>query len=441
MILKDLYIHNYKSFYDTYIEFDKMNILVAPNNAGKSNLIDVLEFINIALEYDIERAIKEKGGFKNILNYNSNEEKIVIEFTLEYKEDIGNFFKISGINENKQSIQHSCIIFKGFIKIRLTFSSKKNIFSLLFDIAFKTSKSATIKDITYKELNIKKNNTKNKRLKYCNFSISKKIDLETKKISNKIFFNKSKNKKYIEDNLSLITRAFRIQVSKKYEYIGGFRDFNLSTFYFDTKIIQNEADKESDSKLQKDGSNLGKNLSFIKEFDKKNNTDIFEKISLSLTGIVEEIDNIDIQVVAGQYILIFKERSGKEININTISDGTINLVATITALHQPNDKTFMLCFEEPERHLHLKAVNYLLDEFRNSDKQILITTHSSEIINHANLNEIIFMYRNSDGDTQTIRADKIKNLKGKLKRLGYKRDLDISSLIDENILGDLEDYQ
>ena len=39
-MLKKLYLHNYKSFHDTTIEFGKFNCLIGPNNAGKSNLID-----------------------------------------------------------------------------------------------------------------------------------------------------------------------------------------------------------------------------------------------------------------------------------------------------------------------------------------------------------------------------------------------------------------
>lgn len=72
MILKKLYIHNYKSFYDTTIELDKFNIIIGENNSGKSNVIDVLEFIDIAMSKDIERAISDKGGYDNLKNYTTD---------------------------------------------------------------------------------------------------------------------------------------------------------------------------------------------------------------------------------------------------------------------------------------------------------------------------------------------------------------------------------
>ncbi|NOZ90387.1 MAG: AAA family ATPase, partial [Epsilonproteobacteria bacterium] len=82
MKLTKLYIHNYKSFYDTTIELDKLNIVVGENNSGKSNLIDVLEFIDIAIHKDIERAIDEKGGYDRIKNYSAvGEEKVIVRAT------------------------------------------------------------------------------------------------------------------------------------------------------------------------------------------------------------------------------------------------------------------------------------------------------------------------------------------------------------------------
>ena len=83
MKLTKLYIHNYKSFYDTTIELDKMNIVVGENNSGKSNLIDVLEFIHIAKNKDLYQAVIEKGGFEKLFNYNYDEKTIVIEIKLE----------------------------------------------------------------------------------------------------------------------------------------------------------------------------------------------------------------------------------------------------------------------------------------------------------------------------------------------------------------------
>jgi predicted ATP-dependent endonuclease of OLD family len=121
MRLTKLYIHNYKSFYDTTIEFDKLNIVVGENNSGKSNLIDVLEFINIAINKDIERAIDEKGGYDRIKNYSAvGEKKVIIRVTFEFnkipmKVLFRNFF-VKGID--------------GFFVLSFSFTKTNSIFSI-----------------------------------------------------------------------------------------------------------------------------------------------------------------------------------------------------------------------------------------------------------------------------------------------------------------------
>ncbi len=84
-MLKKLYIDNYRSFSDTTIEFGQFNCLIGPNNAGKSNLIDALEFLDIAIFADIDKAVKDKGGFDRIKNYRKNSDTIIIraEFSAE----------------------------------------------------------------------------------------------------------------------------------------------------------------------------------------------------------------------------------------------------------------------------------------------------------------------------------------------------------------------
>jgi predicted ATPase len=358
MRLTKLYIHNYKSFYDTTIELDKLNIVVGENNSGKSNLIDVLEFIDIAMSKDIERAISDKGGYDKIKNYSAvGEEKVIVRAT-----------------------------FDKTLIISFSFTQNYEILSEYLD----------------------------KKYIICH----KKYFNNNKLYRKKIFICSSKKKK------STVVNFLSILVNSS----------QISTYYFDAQKIRMLSNQNSEySQLLKDGSNLGKILFEIKEKDKNR----FEIISNSLITTVNEIDGIEIYNVAGNYIIAFKERGKEPIPIHIVSDGTINFLATMTALNQI-DSSSLLVFEEPERHLHFKVVNYLLDSFRHHDKQILITSHSTEMLKYANLDEVIFIYRDSDGDTQTIRADKIPNLKEKMEYMSYERPMSLDEIIDNGLLGSFE---
>jgi len=75
--IKEIYLDNFKSFKDCRIKLDDFNVIIAPNNAGKSNLITALEFINSFFQskYDLEKTINEFGGLETIKNYRSKKEE------------------------------------------------------------------------------------------------------------------------------------------------------------------------------------------------------------------------------------------------------------------------------------------------------------------------------------------------------------------------------
>ena len=391
MKLTKLYIHNYKSFYDTTIELDKLNIVVGENNSGKSNLIDILEFIDIAMSKDIERAIDEKGGYDRIKNYSAvGEEKVVVRATFS---DVSIGLVIEDKIKSDWQIPQ-------YITFSFSFSSKYSI--LTWSIKINTKKNETIHYL----LSNKKYFEKTKEKKIRSFVFTKSYTNEEKQVI------KAMTVGFTHNGISLI-----------------------STYYFDAQKIRTLSNQDSKySELLKDGSNLGKVLYEIKEKDKSR----FEAISNSLITTVNEIDGIEVYKVAGNYIIAFKERGKEPIPIHIVSDGTINFLATMTALNQPTTD-FLLAFEEPERHLHFKVVNYLLESFRNSNKQIIITTHSTEMLKYANLNEVIFIYRNRDGDTKTIRADRIPNLKEKMEYMKYERCMTLDEMLDEDMVWDFEE--
>jgi predicted ATPase len=376
MRLTKLYIHNYKSFYDTTIELDKLNIVVGENNSGKSNLIDVLEFIDIVLTKNFATAFEEKGGWEKIYNYNNDESQMLIEFEL----------------SNNDYLKKTRLTFHEDYFIDSTFNCRKlNNIILPFSVISSRASHKKHQEKTRSYL-FQKNM---ERINLLN------VDSE------------------IGNLLSYHTYILESHLS--------------TTYTFNTETIRNKSHRRAEKELQKNGSNLGQNLLYIKS----NYPDSFNLISNSMIGVVNEIKGIDVQETFGNALIGFKERN-KEIGIDMVSDGTINLLATITALNQDEDKFIILAFDEPERYLHMKAVHYLMDSFRSSKKQILITTHSTEILKYADLSEVIFIYRDSDGDTQSIRADEIPNLKEKMEHMTYERSMTLDEMLDEDMVWDFE---
>ena len=130
-MLKKLKIKNFKSFKDFEIELDKFNCIIAPNNAGKSNLIYVLNFLQYAT-IDVKYAIEEFGGFDNIKNIFLENDSI--EFDIVFfkekliSEGIRSYIDKSLKQEKKQIITEEFIeVFKNLeITLKLTIFQNGN---------------------------------------------------------------------------------------------------------------------------------------------------------------------------------------------------------------------------------------------------------------------------------------------------------------------------
>ena len=92
--LESLYLDNFKSFKESKFEFGKLNCLIAPNNSGKSNLIEALEFLDSLIYENTARAIS-KIGLNNIKNFHYNEKTSAFVRILGWFDSIHLLYRLS----------------------------------------------------------------------------------------------------------------------------------------------------------------------------------------------------------------------------------------------------------------------------------------------------------------------------------------------------------
>ena len=123
--------------------------------------------------------------------------------------------------------------------------------------------------------------------------------------------------------------------------------------------------------------------------------------------------------------------SQKPLYANFLSDGTVSILAMIVALHfEKNAGTIIL--EEPERNLHPYLMNRLLEMAReeSQNRQIIMTTHTPELIKHADIDTILFAQRCEDGFTHITRpAD------NEMVKTFVANEVGVESLFVQGLLG------
>jgi predicted ATPase len=110
----------------------------------------------------------------------------------------------------------------------------------------------------------------------------------------------------------------------------------------------------------------------------KNSPEAFAKISEALEHLIPGFVGLHPQDEAVEI-----EREGVRLNLWQESDGTLRLVAIVTALYEEPSARLLLAIEEPELTVHPEALAVLVDLLleRSATGQVIVTTHSPDLLN------------------------------------------------------------
>lgn len=428
ILLKELYIDNFKSFKDSKFKFGKVNCLIAPNNAGKSNLIMAMNFLNNLLYQNPLQALSQID-LSSLTNYHYDEKIITINAKFEI--------------ENIVLVGNTLI--KYFVNLHIFFNVDLETQHYNLDVVI----DGKLKYIDVDKFDLL-NNLEHFDLKVYNDYISTNLSnfekylalLNSKRFSTfKLEYNKTRNSCVIESHntvRAIVQRLFSLVFSKEelvssFNFINIFNNISLfNTFYFDTNEIK-KPELTGNPSLNPNGKNLVEVLDFLKKY----HPEIFNSISSSLIGEVEMIEGLEIDNSSFIPQVKFQEEiNGNKIDLDiwNVSDGTVHFIAMMTSI-LGNQDSVALMLEEPERHMHMRVLSTILNTMRDDDKQMFFTTHSTEILQQLELDEILFMFRDYDGDTKGQRAKSIPNIK-KIMKL-FKGDL--VEMIQTGVLGEYDE--
>lgn len=95
----------------------------------------------------------------------------------------------------------------------------------------------------------------------------------------------------------------------------------------------------------------------------------------------------------------------------TISDGTLRLLALTLLAYLPNRPGRCLV-EEPENGIHPMALDAVYDSLRSmDDSQVFVATHSPTLVQRADAREILCFAKDADGATDIVRGDRHPRLR------------------------------
>lgn len=376
-MLKRVSIQNFKSLKDVTLDLQKVNLLIGPNNSGKTNFLKALEFFG-------------KNIYKSVNDQNSLFPKnISLDENYVYQKDLNNELYIHLIFDEKfrerpsqLSLFNSSVEYQHF-RLR---SEEKNYY---YEHWFSSEQSINSNSFYGREYNITKGY----------------IDLYFKQVE------------AFTINPYLVTTPYplfpnsekiRADTSNVVAYLDTLRDKYPSIFH----QIENDINFliPEFSQMRFDNVTPGKDLK--KVYGDKT----FKKFGL------------------------YNDKQNAIYWAEELSEGTIYFLILLCIIHQPKPPRLLL-LEEPERGIHPRRVREVMDFiFRlaeEKDVQIILTTHNEHVLDDfATRPESVFVFdKDDEGATyvRNLQKDIIEPTNQRNQELGLD-DIDLTTNLSENWL-------
>lgn len=190
----------------------------------------------------------------------------------------------------------------------------------------------------------------------------------------------------------------------------------------------------------------GDNLSAWLMWLQTHSPEAFGKVNEVLRDLFAGVSQIrTIPTEDGNVHISLREQGLKEAtNVWQVSDGFLSLTALLSLIYVPPERGGTLyCIEEPENHLHprlletlvvlLRQVSLQAQDSKSSQAQFVFTTQSPYFLNQFVLEEMLWVEKR-DGETKAYRpADKEH-----LKKLVEGKDFGLGDLMYTGVLGEEE---
>jgi len=393
MAIKKIKITNFKSFNDLEIALGNFNILIGVNASGKSNFIQLFKFLKDIADNGLENAISMQGGVEYLRNVNIGSSK---NFSLEVVSDIEEASKMFK-NARTGALDIEGKTYEVIYKFDINFSEKNSEFEIYEDRIIEKCKFFKLeKDVGRGEITLS--------------NINGNVQHEFKDIPAEIVSGREDNflPAFLMEALPL--KTLLLQTPFAYRLNRSISD--VSIYDFDPKEPKKATPSTGKAELEEDGSNLALILKhIIADGERKRKFDNLIKYLLPL------VKNVDIEF-ANQYLhLKLQETYSKDYYLPTflLSDGTIRMTALIIALYF--EKRHLTIIEEPERNIHPYLISKVVKMMKEASqkKQIIVTTHNSEIVKYADLEDILLISRDKEGFSTISRPCEKEEIKTFLK--------------------------
>lgn len=414
MKLERLSAHNFKSFRDLDVELGQLNVLIGANGSGKSNFVRLLAFLRDIATSDLDNAVSLQGGSECLFNFSMPQEPLRVDLRFEEYQPITAKFKNQTIDLDATHFRYQFSLLRGETERGLQIGEDRIEFEChLGQHSVLPSPTA----LPFSNANLAITNA-GERIEFA-FRTPSGDPIEGLSLA--------------QEPISAPRRKGLIL--ERFPYFPLFPPSSLTELLPSLKVF------DFDAKLPKQGSTIAGKIDL--EEDAGNLTIALKNILESeaerrlLTNLLRDtlpfVGDLDVERFAHDFLhfrLLERYDAERYVPASMLSDGTIGIIALIVALYFSDQP--LIVIEEPERNIHpylvARVAELLKDASRN--KQIVVTTHSPELVKNVALDTLLLVARDRTGFSTIQRPSEMNDV-----RVFLDNEVEIADLFTHDLLG------
>jgi predicted ATPase len=366
--LRKLTVSNFKSLRNVEVALGPLNVLVGPNQSGKTNFLDVIQFLGDSVRDDLSPAIEERGGFDRVRFRGGRTPPTTVSIKVE-------------ANVTRHSSE-----------------SAPDEYTLRFWLR----RQARVQEqylFRHEAFRFKRYRGPGRR-----------ITIEGSDVK---FITESPAGEQVERTLPLRRDSLALSTLPRLDpEEGGSEVSRIAELFSTFRIFDVNVDKArgpstmtDDAQLEPDASNLAGFLLHLIN----SRPDWFGQLQDDARRMIPGLKSIQLQIIGGaqEGVVVHLEEKGLQgtTPLGEASFGTIRILALLAMLYDP-DPPALTCVEEIDHGLHPYVFDLLVDRLREASErtQLLIVTHSPALVNRLSASELIVCERDPDTGESLIPA-------------------------------------
>ena len=201
----------------------------------------------------------------------------------------------------------------------------------------------------------------------------------------------------------------------------------ISCYNIEPRRAKEPTSTAGKAELEEDGNNLAIILNNIIEDEDKR-----RKLCNLVKDLLPFVKEVGTEKFAEKSLMITLQEdyyADKDLRADLLSDGTVNITALIVALYFEEKNVVII--EEPERNIHPHLISRLVEMMKEASKkkQIIVTTHSPEVVKYAGLDNLLLISRDNNGFSHISRPSERKEI-----QVFLENELGLDELYVQNLL-------